>query len=98
VINMPDEATEQYLGKGKGRKHDIITGKNLKKIVEEQIGTYAVNGWQVVEKGGTIRKAEKRDGLLKVEPIEGGCSSEDGIPVRPVLNGRLRKRAKRNKK
>ena len=98
MINMPDKVTELYLGKGKGRKHDIITGKSLKKIVEEQSDTYTVSGWRIVEKGGTIRKARKRNGLRKVEPIEGGCSYDNGIPTRPILDGRLRKRAKRNKK
>jgi len=57
-----------------------------------------VYGWLIVEKNGTVRKAKDYNGLREIEPIEGGCSYGDGIPTRPILDGRLRKRAKRNKK
>lgn len=63
--------------------------RNAKKTKED-------TGWIVVEKDGTIRKARPEEVPKEGELVAGeGCSPENGIPVIPILNGRVRKRAKR---
>ena len=53
------------------------------------------SGWLLVEKDGTIRKANPEEAPKRHSLLDGeGCSSEDGTPCFPNLDGQVRKRAK----